>query len=264
MNIWVLLITGWGLMAVVMAALWAWQRRSGRASMVDVVWAFGVGILSVFFAWQADGYPHRRYLIGLMAGAWSFRLASYLLGRVQQMREDGRYEEMKRKWGEAGERNMFLFFQVQAFWSVLFAAPMLLAARNGIVPLGLLDAVGVVVWMIAVYGEAVADRQLARFRMRPSNRGKVCREGLWRYSRHPNYFFEWLHWWAYVALGWQAPYGYLTLLGPATMLFFLFKVTGIPPTEENALRSRGEAYREYQRTTSVFFPWPPKEGTSQL
>jgi steroid 5-alpha reductase family enzyme len=99
---------------------------------------------------------------------------------------------------------------------------------------------------------------LQAFRSNSRNKGKVCRDGLWRYSRHPNYFFEWTHWWAYVLIGWQAPYGWATLFGPVIMLVFLFKVTGIPPTEENALRSRGDAYREYQRTTSVFFPWPPK------
>jgi steroid 5-alpha reductase family enzyme len=262
MNAWELLLLGWALMAVAMAVLWEVQRRYGKAGIVDVLWAGGVGALALFFAWQADGYLQRRFLIGILAGAWSFRLTSYLLVRIVRMAEDGRYEEMKQKWGDATQRNLFLFFQVQAFWSVLFAAPMLLAAQNAQSPLGWMDAAGVAMWILAIYGEAVADRQLARFRMRSANKGKVCRDGLWRYSRHPNYFFEWLHWWAYVLIGWSAPLGYLTLLGPATMLLFLFKITGIPPTEANALKSRGDAYREYQRTTSAFFPWPPKKGNA--
>jgi steroid 5-alpha reductase family enzyme len=246
-------------MAVLMVLLWEVQRRYGKAGIVDIVWAAGVGLLALLFTWQADGYLRRRFLIGLLAAAWAFRLASYLAVRVLGSAEDGRYEEMKRKWGAATQRNLFWFFQVQAFWSALFAAPILVAARNAQTPLAWTDFAGMLVWILAVYGEMTADRQLARFRSRGSNKGKVCRDGLWRYSRHPNYFFEWVHWWAYVLIGWGAPWGWLTLAGPATMLFFLMKVTGIPPTEENALRSRGEAYREYQRTTSAFFPWPPKK-----
>ena len=106
----------------------------------------------------------------------------------------------------------------------------------------------------------LADRQLSAFRMNPANRGQVCRQGMWRYSRHPNYFCEWLHWWAYVLLAVGAAGGWLNVLGPVLMLYFLHKVTGIPPTEAQALKNRGEAYREYQRTTSIFFPWPPKKG----
>ena len=105
----------------------------------------------------------------------------------------------------------------------------------------------------------LADRQLVRFKRRPESRGKTCREGWWRYSRHPNYFFEWLHWWSYVALAAGSSYWWVTLLAPAAMLHFLLNVTGIPPTEAQALASRGEDYRQYQRTTSVFIPWFPKK-----
>jgi steroid 5-alpha reductase family enzyme len=120
----------------------------------------------------------------------------------------------------------------------------------------------VAVAVLALGGEAIADAQLSRFRRDPANRGTVCRTGLWRYSRHPNYFFEWVHWWAYVLIGIAAPWGWLALFGPALMLLFLFKITGIPPTEARALESRGDAYREYQRTTSVFVPWPPRRETA--
>jgi steroid 5-alpha reductase family enzyme len=262
MKFWATLGFGWLVMALAMAALWLWQRRSsGKAGIVDVLWTAGVGILGVLFAALADGYPGRRLLIGLLAGGWSLRLGSYLLVRVLSMPEDGRYEEMKRQWGDKTQSRLFVFFQMQAFWSVMFAAPMLIAAGNPSAPLGWRDAAGVAVFIVAMAGESTADRQLQAFRSSRANKGKVCRDGLWRYSRHPNYFFEWIHWWAYVLIGWHAPpYGWTTLFGPAAMLFFLFRVTGIPPTEENALRSRGNAYREYQRTTSAFFPWPPREA----
>ncbi len=124
-------------------------------------------------------------------------------------------------------------------------------------PLGLLDGIGVVVWLVGLGGEAIADRQLAAFRADPRQRGRVCQAGLWRYSRHPNYFFEWLHWWGYVALAVHSPLWWMPLAGVAAMGYTITRVTGIPPTEAQAIRSRGDAYRAYQRTTSAFVPWPP-------
>lgn len=140
----------------------------------------------------------------------------------------------------------------------MFSLPILIAARNPAPGPAWYDWLGVAIWVLALGGESLADRQLARFRRDPANRGGVCQQGLWRYSRHPNYFFEWLHWWAYVAMGLAGPFGWVTLAGPAVMLFFLLKVTGVPPTEARALESRGEAYRAYQRTTNAFFPGPPR------
>jgi steroid 5-alpha reductase family enzyme len=118
----------------------------------------------------------------------------------------------------------------------------------------------VFVWCVAIGGESLADTQLARWRREPSNRGRTCRKGLWKCSRHPNYFFEWIHWWTYVILGATAAHGWVTLLGPALMLMFLYRVTGIPYTEAQALKSRGEDYRQYQKTVSAFFPWFPRKA----
>ncbi len=258
MSAWSLVLWGWVGAAAVMAAVWLLQRRTGNAGVVDVVWSLGVGLLALWFAWGADGLIERRTLVAALAGIWAARLVVHLIRRLRREEEDGRYRELRAKWGQATQRNLFLFFQVQASWSLLFAAPMLIACRN-VEPLGWADALGVAIWLAALAGESLADRQLAAFKSHPRSRGKVCRVGLWRYSRHPNYFFEWIHWWAYVAIGWQGPYGWLTLLGPASMLLFLTKITGIPPTEAHAVESRGEAYREYQRTTSAFFPWPPRQ-----
>ena len=261
MSILLALAVGWIAAAIVMATLWALQRRTGDAGIVDVAWAAGVGILASWFAWIAEGAPERRWIIAILAGIWSLRLTAYLFQRVLRMPEDGRYRELRDDWGDRADLNLFWFFQIQAFWSVLFAAPMFLAARNA-EPLGWLDVAGVLVWVAALSGEWVADRQLGGFRSDPRNKGAVCRDGLWRYTRHPNYFFEWIHWFSYVLIGWSGPMGWLTLSGPALMLLFLFKITGIPPTEKHALASRGQAYRDYQQVTSVFFPWPPKEKTT--
>jgi len=252
-------ITGaWAASALLMAVLWLIQRTRGNAAIVDVAWSFATASLGAWFALSADGYPPRRLIVAAMVAVWGARLGAHLWKRVASEREDGRYRRMREEWGAKTQRNMLIFFQIQALWAVMFALPMLAAARNTSAPLGWLDGVGVALWMVSLSGESIADRQLARFRANRLNRGRVCRDGLWRYSRHPNYFFEWLHWWAYVCLAAGSPLWWITPVGVATMLYFLTKVTGIPPTEAHALRSRGDAYREYQRTTSAFIPWPSK------
>ena len=116
----------------------------------------------------------------------------------------------------------------------------------------------VIVWFSSIAGEWIADRQLSKFRAHPSNRGKTCRVGLWSWSRHPNYFFEWLHWFSYVLLAIASPYFWWSWIGPVLMLAFLYRVSGIPWTEAQSLRSRGDDYRRYQDEVSAFVPLPPK------
>ena len=248
---------GWIGIASVMAVLWLVQRSRGNAGIVDVAWSFGTGTLGMWFAWSADGYIVRRAVVMAMVGVWGFRLGGHLLRRVSREAEDGRYQQLRREWGNRRQRRLFVFFQYQALWAVLFAAPKLAAAANPQSPLTWFDVTGIAIGMVAVAGEAIADHQLARFRANPTNRSDVCRAGLWRYSRHPNYFFEWLHWWAYIFLAVGSPLWWIPPAGALAMLWFLMKVTGIPLAEAQALRTRGEAYREYQRATSAFFPWPP-------
>jgi steroid 5-alpha reductase family enzyme len=152
---------------------------------------------------------------------------------------------------------------MQAAAAVFFALPLLLLSQRSRESWQWLDLLGIALWSAGILGVAVSDWQLARFRTRPENRGKTCRWGLWRYSRHPNYFFEWLHWCSYVPLVIGTPAGWLAILVPLLLLYFLFFVTGIPPTEAQALASRGEEYRSYQRTTSAFVPWFPKKDTGR-
>ena len=257
-----MIFVGWFCMAVVMGLLWIMQRRSGNAGIVDVAWGMGVGLLAAFFAFGSpDGDVTRRILIATLTMIWAIRLSGYVLWRVLSMPEDGRYQTLQQNWGPAAQAKMFRFYQFQAFGSLLFALPMLVASQNA-ARLGLWDYVGCGIWLIAVVGEIVADRQLARFRVDSANKGAVCRTGLWKYSRHPNYFFEWLHWWAYVGFAVGVNWGWTTILAPLAMLYFITRVTGIPPTEAQALKSRGDAYREYQCMTSAFFPWPPRQKRS--
>jgi len=260
MNTWALLGCGWLLAAAVMAALWAAVGRR-NAGVVDVAWSFSTALLGVFFAAFADGWWIRRGLVAALAAIWGVRLGAYLFHRVFSEAEDGRYQALRRQWGDSASRRLFAFFQLQAFWAAMFAAPMLIAARGAAASLGWWDLGGLAIWVAAISGESLADRQLAAFRGVPGNRRLVCNVGLWRYSRHPNYFFEWLHWWAYVLIAASAPWGWLALAGPVVMYYFLTRVTGIPPTEARAIETRGDAYRDYQRTTSAFFPWPPRRDS---
>lgn len=252
-------LVAWGGTAVVMLAFWILQLRTRVAGTVDVVWAVATAAASV---WLMTALPAasaaRGALLGLLIAVWATRLATHLAARLRAEKEDGRYLAMKRTLGEGRVQPvMFVFFQIQALWAVMFALPV---AAASLAPRGGLDAfdlAGVVLWLLAFGGESLADRQLARFRSDPLQSGRVCRDGLWRYSRHPNYFFEWLHWLAYPLIGYGSPFWWVTLAGPVVMYLFLNFVTGVPFTEQQALRSRGEAYRDYQRVTSRFFPMPP-------
>lgn len=255
-----MVLVGWAIMAAIMLALWAHAYVRKDASSVDLGWAAGLGILASFFALAADGWPTRKWIVAGLVGIWSFRLAVHLLmDRILGKPEDGRYQEIRCNWAGREHTFFFWFFQAQGLLDVILAVSFLPSLLNPEPRLGLREFAAVAVWLIAILGESIADRQLAGFRRDPNNRGKTCRIGLWRYSRHPNYFFEWLHWWTYVVLGLGLPFGWLSLIGPALMLFLILKVTGIPPTEARALVSRGEDYRQYQRTTSAFVPWFPRK-----
>lgn len=263
MSPYMLVLSGWVVMVFVMAVLYIVQRKIRNAGVVDAAWAFGVGGMAVYFATCADGDPLRRTLLAAMVGLWGFRLGFYLLkDRVIGRPEDGRYKAMKQHWGSKAEPYMFLFYQVQAFWTALFAVPFLPVVFNDAPAISAFDVAGVVVFLVALAGESVADRQLAAFKNRPESKGKTCREGLWRYSRHPNYFFEWIHWFAYPLLAVPGAGVWVALAGPVVMLVFLYKITGIPFTELQALKSRGDDYRRYQERTSAFIPWFPKKETS--
>ena len=241
---------------VAMIATWWWQKRSGNAGYVDVLWASLVGLAAVFYAIVGDGAHAPRLALALLGGIWGLRLARHLYMRVSREPEDGRYAHLREHWG-GDQRKIFGFFMAQAVLVVLFSLPFLVVASNPLSDPRLIG-LAVLIWCISLSGESIADRQLAAWRANPDNRGKTCRAGLWRYSRHPNYFFEWTHWFAYAVLAVGAPNWWLSLFGPAAMLFSLLWLTGIPFVEAQALRSRGEDYRRYQRETSAFVPWFPK------
>ena len=240
-----------------MAVGWLWERHRRNAGHVDVLWALGVGGSAVAVAVLGDGALLPRVLLAVLGGAWALRLAAHLAHRVFSEAEDGRYAHLRAHWAGSGWK-FFLFFQLQALLVPLFALPFLAVARNPGAQVTAWTVVGVAVWLAAVAGEGIADRQLARFRADPANRGRTCRDGLWGWSRHPNYFFEWLHWLAYVALAVGSPLAGLAWAGPVLMYVFLRWLSGVPFTEAQSLRTRGADYADYQRTTPMFFPRPPR------
>ncbi|MEO8382230.1 MAG: DUF1295 domain-containing protein [Acidobacteriota bacterium] len=241
----------------IMAAVWLVSVRIRNAGIVDVAWSALFAMLASIYALLAHGDPVRRFAAAGMMVFWSVRLAWHLgrrvLGHLET--EDPRYASLRAKWGRGANRNMLFFFLFQGVTNVLLSVPVLLAAMNARPGLRVVEYAGIALWLVALIGESEADAQLARFRRNPANRGHVCTDGLWGYSRHPNYFFEWLIWCAFFLFALGSPWGWVAAYCPVLMLWFLYKVTGIPATEAHSLLTKGEEYRRYQRTTSAFVPW---------
>jgi steroid 5-alpha reductase family enzyme len=260
MSGWQSLVIVWLLAIVMMSAGWLWQRKRSNIGMVDVLWAAGLGGSALLLALLGDGAGGIRTALAIFGGLWGARLALHLWHRVRGEAEDGRYRHLREHW-QGHQGKIFGFFQFQALLIVLFALPFLAVARNPNTSV-IWAAIAAVIWICSVVGEAIADRQLMRFRADPAHRGRTCRNGLWHYSRHPNYFFEWLHWFTYVALAVGSPIAWLAWSGPIVMFVFLRWISGIPYTEQQALRTRGDDYRQYQQSTPMLFPWFPDATTS--
>jgi steroid 5-alpha reductase family enzyme len=257
-----LLLVGACTASLAMAALWVLAVRIGDASHVDVGWATLIAIVATLYAILADGDGAQRMLTALLASLWGWRLGLYLLfNRVLGKEEDGRYKTLRAGWGARANRNFFVFFQAQAGFVLVFSVPYLLISVNPDGP-GWLELAGVGIWAIGNVGTIVADWQLSRWRADSAHRGKTARAGLWSWSRHPNYFFEWTGWCGVALVATAAPYGWIGWIAPAFLLFLLLRVTGIPATEAQAVRSRQD-YVEYQQTTSVFVPLPPRRHRAE-
>jgi steroid 5-alpha reductase family enzyme len=254
-SVWAVLGVGAIVASGLQLALWALQVRTHDASFVDVGWAYGIGILAVLYAFLGGGANPHRILVAALVGLWSLRLGTHILNRLGG-HEDSRYAEMRGRYGARANRNFFVFFQAQAAFIVVFSIPSLLAAFNDSPRIETLEWVGLGVWLVGVLGEWAADHQLTRWKR--ANPGRTARGGLWRYSRHPNYFFEWVTWIGVALVAAAAPWGWLAFATPLFELLLILFVTGIPPSEKQALRSRGDDYRAYQRETSAFVPWFPK------
>jgi steroid 5-alpha reductase family enzyme len=250
-------------LSVLMAGAWTVQRRTGNSGWVDTIWTFSLGLVGAGSAlWPVAGAsPNaRQWLVAGLVAIWSLRLGGHIAIRTAGITDDPRYAAFASEWGVDSPRRMFIFLQNQGFGSIPLVFAIFVAARFPQDALRLQDYVGALILFAGIAGEALADAQLKRFRENAANQGRVCDAGLWRWSRHPNYFFEWFGWLAYpvIALSTGYVWGWAALLAPVFMYWILVYVTGIPPLEAQMLRSRGDRYRDYQSRTSQFFPLPPQ------
>jgi steroid 5-alpha reductase family enzyme len=238
---------------------WWLSVRLENYSFVDVTWSLSFAPVALWYAASGAGWLPRRMAIAVLVGAWSLRLGIYLWRRVasHHPKEDVRYAVLREKWQANLKRAFLGFFLMQAALVWLLMLPVRLISQQSAPGFHLLEVIGLAMWCLALIGEGVADAQLARFR-REHPAGGICQAGLWHYSRHPNYFFQSLLWWGLFLMALPAPWGWTAIVAPLAMLHFLLNVTGIPLTEKLSVQKRGDAYREYQRTTSAFVPWRRK------
>ena len=258
-------------MSFVMALGWAWQRHAKNGGWTDVFWSFGSGASCVAAALWPLGVAAplwRQLMCAGLAGAWSLRLGAFLWRRVANKPEDRRYAQMRSEWKDGFQKRMFWFLQIQAPVGAILAMAVLLASRNPRHGLQITDIAGIVVFFGSLIGETVTDAQMAGFIRNSESRQRVCDVGLWRWTRHPNYFFEWLIWWTWPLIAfdptgqhpWAAP---AALAAPILMFWLLTRVSGVPPLEAALLQSKGDAYRDYQRRTPAFFPRRPSDRRIQ-
>ena len=252
----------WAVAAGLQLVLWLVQQRTRNAGIVDVGWALAFTLVVGGFALRAEAPVAGWAPLAAIVCAWSLRLGSHLIARgAARGPEEGRYADLRQRWGPRASARFFVFFQAQAALTGIlasaFAVPFVAAPRDT----GWLRAIGAAIAVIGIAGESLADVQLARWKRSSAHRGQVCDAGLWAYSRHPNYFFEWCVWLGFAGYGlafW--PYGAIALVAQLIILGSILGVTGIPPTETQAVRSKGDAYRAYQARVSKFIPWPPKRS----
>lgn len=253
-------------LVVVMSAAWLVQRRTGQGGWADVFWSFGLGAAGVGVALVPVGEAvpsARQWLVAALIGLWGLRLGLHIARRtVSATAEDARYARLRLEWRENFQARMFGFLMLQAGAAAFLALSVLLAARNPTPGLTLQDAFATLIFACALLGEGVADRQLAAFKADPANRGGVCDTGFWAWSRHPNYFFQWLGWcaWSIFAIDFSGewPWGWLALSGAAYIYWLLNEVSGVPPLEAHMRRSRPDEFAAYEARTSRFFPRPPR------
>ena len=252
----------WVSVVVVIAAktlAWVLQLKTRNAGMVDSIWALTLGGLAGLYALLGDAPAGTRALLAAMGGLWGLRLGWHLWVRNWGKPEDWRYAKFRADWGAAADLKMFGFFQFQNLFTLMLSASAFIAvAYRPDAPSVPAVLLAVAIWIASVAGEGVADRQMEAFRARPASKGQVCRDGLWGYSRHPNYFFECLHWLTYVPLAWGAPWGWTAFAAPLVMAWLLMKLSGVPLLEAE-MAQRKPGYADYVRRTSALIPWFPKK-----
>lgn len=249
-------------LSLIMALAWVIQQRSGNSGWIDACWTFGTGLVAAGLALAplaVHSAAWRQVLIAAMVASWSMRLGWHIVERTRRADDDPRYRAIMKQWGAAAPRKLFWFLQAQAAVALVLACAVMSAAHGPERAFSVLDAAGIALFFIGFGIEALSDVQLRKFKQSAPPRA-VCDVGLWAWSRHPNYFGEWLCWCAYPLLAFGSGYwlGAFALIGPAIMYWTLVHASGIPPLEAHMRRTRPQAWAVYARRTSAFFPLPPK------
>jgi steroid 5-alpha reductase family enzyme len=253
---------GLGVSLALFTLAWLVHLSLRDASIVDPLWGPAFFVVAGAYAALTAGAGPRRVLLLVLLGLWAARLGGYLSWRKWGEPEDHRYAAMRERWGERRfpwlSLPIVFWLQAVILWVVSWPLFQALRAER---PVGLtwLDGVGVLLFGVGFFFETVGDWQLARFKGDPTNRGRVMDRGLWRYTRHPNYFGECVLWWGFglIALATGPADAWWTLVSPVLMTFLLLKVSGVSLLEQS-LNERRPAYREYVRRTNAFFPGPPR------
>lgn len=257
----ILLLTA-GLTIVLFYWVWVYAVKIENFSVIDAAWAGCFTVHGLIFYKLAWGHQQRKLLFLAIISLWSLRLAYFLAKRIKSHhpQEDTRYRKLRQDYGANYKKKFLYFFMFQAISVSFLTLPMAVAFANSTGNLSSVEWLGVICFLISLVGEAVADGQMTRFKRQAANAGKVCNVGLWRFSRHPNYFFETCIWFSFYVFMLGTDGLAWAIYAPLTILILLVKVTGVPPSEAQSLASRGDAYREYQKTTSKFIPWFPRKN----
>jgi steroid 5-alpha reductase family enzyme len=247
---------------VYMTALWAVSLALRNAGIVDIFWGLGFVLSAITYFALADGFDGRRLLVLILVGAWGLRLSGYIGWRNLGHEEDYRYRSMRERAGASfWWRSYFQVFMLQGLLLWVISAPLLASMHNEdpdhFTPV---DLFGAALWCVGIFFETVGDYQLARFKADPANRGKVMRSGLWRYTRHPNYFGDATIWWGLWIIAAGTPWGWATVFAPIIMTALLLRVSGVALLERTITRRRPE-YADYIESTSAFIPWLPKKAS---
>ncbi|MFN8602628.1 MAG: DUF1295 domain-containing protein [Candidatus Binatia bacterium] len=246
--------------AGVFLVLWIVSLRTRNASLVDIWWGPGFALIALLsFALTPEGALSRRQLVLILTTIWGLRLGTHLLVRNTGKDEDFRYAAMRKAWGHGfAMKSLTRVFLLQAalMWVVSFPVQ---AAMRSATPatLGFFDWLGILVWTFGLFFETVGDLQLARFKKDPANADRVMDRGLWRFTRHPNYFGDACAWWGLWLIAFAVPGGFWSIVGPITMTVLLTSVSGVPMLERK-IGERRPGYDEYARRTSAFLPRPPR------
>jgi steroid 5-alpha reductase family enzyme len=249
----------WGLAALLAAGVLTWLVSLAKrdASIVDSLWGPMFLLAALAYAATLEDTGPRLELVLALVALWSLRLAGHVTWRNWGEPEDRRYQAIRANNEPFAFKSLYIVFGLQAVLAWIISAP-LLAALAGQQPLGLLDAAGVALWVLGMVFEVVGDWQLARFKADPANKGKVLDRGLWRYTRHPNYFGEFCLWWGYWLIA-VAAGGWWTVFAPILMTLLLLRVSGVSLLEKD-ITERRPAYRDYIERTNAFFPGPPRRA----